>query len=192
MSHKLKNIFIHCSASPWGEVLVFDEWHKRRGWNGVGYHYIILNGRPYPDVDYWEFLDGQIEPGRHVDDDPIFEADEIGAHVAGRNPDSIGICLVGRDSFTAKQFITLRELLHTLIAHFDLTFDDVLGHYEDPNTPKTCPNIPCSALRDFLSGIISVETLQECIRDQAKVKHINLADKNESEWYVKWKSLKKL
>jgi N-acetylmuramoyl-L-alanine amidase len=189
---KLKSIFVHCSASPWGDALIFDEWHKKRGWKGIGYHYVILNGRPYADVTYWDFLDGQIEPGRHLNDDPIFSADEIGAHVAGRNPDSIGICLVGRDKFTNDQLETARDLLSELIQHFDLTVSDVLGHYEDPHTEKTCPNIPCSALRDYLSGIIQLDALQECIKDQATLHWVNLADKSEVDWYKAWKLQKKL
>jgi len=188
MAGKVKNIFVHCSATPWGDVLVFDAWHKQRGWSGVGYHYIILNGRPFADVSYWKFLDGQIEPGRHLDDDPIFEADEVGVHVAGRNSSSIGICLVGKSEFTDKQLITAKELLTELIAHFDLTFNDVLGHYEDPNADKSCPNIPLSAFRDFLHDDISLEALQQYIADQASVGYSNLWGKNEVDWYRRKKS----
>ena len=184
--YQVKNAFVHCSATPWGEVLVLDQWHKLRGWSSVGYHEIILNGRPFPDVMYWDFLDGQVQPGRHLDSDPMFTADEIGAHVAGRNPDSIGICLIGRDTFTDKQLIAARALLLRLTEHFGLGVKDVLGHYEDPNTHKTCPNIPCSALRDFLEYSITLETLQACIADQAKVNWENLAAKNEADWYAEW------
>jgi len=154
--------------------------------SGVGYHYIVLNGRPYADVVYWDFLDGQIEPGRHLNDDPIFTADEVGAHVAGRNSDSIGICLVGRNTFTNKQLEAAKELLKILTAHFNLTLADVLGHYEDPNTDKTCPNIPLSAFRDFLYDTISVDSLQRCIEDQRAVNYVNLEKKNEAEWYKAW------
>jgi len=165
MPGRLKNIFVHCSSSPWGEVMIFDEWHKKRGWRGVGYHYIILNGRPFADVDYWEFLDGQIEAGRHLDDDPIFEADEVGAHVAGRNSSSIGVCLVGKKAFTNNQLATAKHLLLELIAHFGLGIEDILGHYEDPHTDKTCPNIPMEFFRLFLDDKITLNDLQ------AKIKH---------------------
>jgi N-acetylmuramoyl-L-alanine amidase len=168
MPNKLKNIFVHCSSSPWGEVMVFDEWHKKRGWSGVGYHYIILNGRPFADVDYWEFLDGQIEAGRRLDDDPIFEDGEIGAHVAGRNSSSIGVCLVGKKEFTDKQLEKAKSLLLTLVAHFDLTIDDVLGHYEDPNTNKTCPNLPMEYFRNYLKDVISLYDLQDAIAHHIK------------------------
>lgn len=168
MSGRLKNIFLHCSASPWGEVLIFDEWHRKRGWNGIGYHYIILNGRPFADVDYWEFLDGQIQPGRHLDDDPIFEDDEIGAHVAGRNSSSIGICLVGKKEFTDAQLTTAKGLILRLIRHFDLQIDAVLGHYEDPNTNKTCPNIPMNHFRDYLGCNLELDQLQKAIKEHIR------------------------
>jgi len=187
VSGKLKNIFVHCSATGWGEVLEFDRWHRlQRGWKAIGYHYVILNGRPFRDVDYLEVLDGQIQPGRHLDDDPIYEDGEVGAHVAGRNRDSIGICLVGRETFTEKQFLGLKYLLVDLLKRFSLKWDDVLGHYEDPNTTKTCPNIPMSALRGYLKGDLMVDRLQKCIADQVVLGHRNLAAKNEVQWYAEW------
>ena len=143
--------------------MVFDEWHRKRGWSGVGYHFVVLNGRPFVDVEYWEFLDGQIQPGRHLDDDPIFEDDEIGAHVAGRNRSSIGICLVGNKGFTDNQLNKAKILLKHLTDHFDLSIDDVKGHYEDPHTTKTCPNIPMDHFREYMKDNISLNNMQKAI-----------------------------
>ena len=179
----LKNIFIHCSNTPWGEALIIDQWHKARGWDGIGYHHVVLNGRPFADVDYWDFLDGQIEAGRHLDSDPIFSSDEIGAHVAGRNPDSLGICLIGKREFTNKQLFTARALSLSLVTHFSLGVKDILGHYEDPNTHKTCPNLPMSAFRAFLEYDICVDELQQCIKEQEAVNWEALATKTEVDWY---------
>jgi len=165
---KVKKIFIHCSASAYGDVLVFDEWHKKRGWSGVGYHYIILNGRPFPDVKYFPFLDGQIQPGRHFDDDPTFSPDEIGAHVAGRNGESIGICLVGVDVFTAAQLNRAKFLVWSLLDFLELTVEDVFGHYEDPNTNKTCPNIEMGDFRTYLRGNMTIDELIASIADYNK------------------------
>lgn len=180
---KVKNIFVHCSASAWGDVMEFDRWHKARGWTGVGYHYVILNGRPFRDVRYLEVLDGQIQPGRHLDDDPIYSDDEIGAHVAGRNSSSIGVCLVGDERFTVAQFSSLKRLLADLIDRFVLTWDDVLGHYEDENTQKTCPNIPMPALRDFMKGKMDVNRLIQCISAEASMGHVHLESKQVYDWY---------
>jgi len=164
----LKNIFVHCSATPWGESLIFEDWHKARGWSGIGYHYTVLNGRPFSDVEYIPFLDGQIQPGRHLDDDPIFSRDERGAHVAGRNHDSIGICLVGRKGFTDAQLVVSKRLLLFLLHQFGLTIADVLGHYEDPNTDKSCPNIPMTVFREYLEDKVELTALQYEIDDYIK------------------------
>lgn len=185
--HKVEEVYMHCSATPWGDVMVFDDWHRnKRGWSMIGYHYVIQNGRPKADVHYWSFLDGQIEPGRPLDDDPIFEEDEIGAHVAGRNSVSVGFCLVGREEFTPKQLISAKTLSLALLGHFGLGINAFKGHYEDLNTPKTCPNIPCSAFRDFLGDKISLHVLQKCILDQRNLHWKNLAEKNEKSWYADW------
>lgn len=184
---KVKNLVVHCSATNWGEVLEFDRWHRlKRGWSAIGYHYVILNGRPFRDVNYIEFLDGQVQPGRDLDDDPIFSRDEVGAHVAGRNYESIGICLVGRDEFTHRQLVGAHFVLAALKDRYGLAWDDVMGHYEDENTHKTCPNIPMSAMRDYLKGRLYIDKLLGCIADQAKLGHENLKKKNEAEWYKEW------
>ena len=69
---------------------MIDRWHKERGWTGIGYHYVILNGcrkasaagfQPYKKED-----DGLIETGRPVE--------EAGAHCGGENHDSIRIFLI--------------------------------------------------------------------------------------------------
>ena len=169
-SHKVENIFLHCSATPWGDALIFDSWHRERGWEGIGYHYVILNGRPFPDVNYWGFLDGQIQPGRPLDDDPIFEPDEIGTHVAGRNGTSIGVCLVGKSSFTDNQLVAAKHLIVNLMFHFGLKVEHVLGHCEDKLTNKTCPNIPMDPFRGFLKSdsTVSLPALQEKIKLHVK------------------------
>ena len=70
----IDKIIIHCSATQEGKEIsaaTIDEWHKKRGWRGIGYHYVIG-------------LDGMIEYGRPIT--------ETGAHVKGHNKGSIGIC----------------------------------------------------------------------------------------------------
>lgn len=72
-----KYIIWHHSASKPSmhvDAEVINRWHLRRGWNGIGYHRVILR-------------DGTVEQGR---------ADNAqGAHCAGFNHVSYGICLVG-------------------------------------------------------------------------------------------------
>jgi len=163
MIRKIDTIFLHCSDSAYGDVLVIDQWHKQRGWKTVGYHYIILNGRPFKDVRFIDFLDGQVQPGRALNDDPIFSANEVGAHVAGRNATSLGICLIGTIRFTSAQFIAARKICLSLVHRFQLNIADVKGHYEDPNSGKTCPNIPMDCFREFLADYVSLDHLQSAI-----------------------------
>ena len=106
---------IHCSDSPQGRgdtAETIHSWHKERGWDGIGYHYVILE-------------DGTVENGR-----PEYWP---GAHAKGHN-EAIGICLIGIDSFTHSQLIELE----TLLKNHDFTSDEVVGHYKVSN--KTCPN----------------------------------------------------
>jgi N-acetylmuramoyl-L-alanine amidase len=157
----LKNIFVHCSDSAFGEVRIIESWHKQRGWKSIGYHYVILNGRPFKDVRYIDFLDGQIQPGHALNDDPIFQDFEVGTHVAGRNASSIGVCLIGTHEFTDAQLLATRRLILSLLKKFQLQVADVLGHYEDPDANKTCPNIPMEYFREFLKDAIPLCELQQ-------------------------------
>jgi N-acetyl-anhydromuramyl-L-alanine amidase AmpD len=75
---------------------------------------------------------------------------------------------VGKKEFTDKQLEKAKSLLLTLVAHFDLTIDDVLGHYEDPNTNKTCPNLPMEYFRNYLKDVISLYDLQDAIAHHIK------------------------
>ncbi len=41
---KIDSIIIHCSATKAGQdftVMDIDGWHRKRGFNGIGYHYVI-------------------------------------------------------------------------------------------------------------------------------------------------------
>jgi len=142
---EIKKIIIHCSDSDFGSASVIDEWHKERGWDGIGYHYVITNGaqnscRPYKGSD-----DGIIQDGRNVE--------KQGAHVRGHNSDSIGICLIGKHHFTGKQmFYALPALLNFLFNTYKLDSDNIFGHNEF-NPEKTCPNFNVNHLRNLLKGM---------------------------------------
>ena len=116
----ITRIVIHCSDSPDDRDSVdaaeIHRWHVERGFHGIGYHHVIKRC-------------GEIEAGR-----PHYWA---GAHVAGHNTGSVGICLVGRDTFTAEQFEALRVLIYSL--KFEHQDADICGHYELDGS-KTCPN----------------------------------------------------
>ena len=80
MTREIKKIIIHCSDSEWGDAYIIDKWHKERGWKGIGYHYVVLNGKRIPNsFDKSEV--GFIEKGR--------PDSEVGSHVVGMNSISI-------------------------------------------------------------------------------------------------------
>lgn len=113
----IDEIVIHCSASPNGREDTAEDihrWHKEKGWDGIGYHFIIerkcklVNGRP----EYWQ-----------------------GAHASGHNKKSIGICMVGTDEFNVDQWSILGNLVRKLLIKYPSA--KVVGHNEISD--KTCP-----------------------------------------------------
>ena len=149
---KITNIVIHCSDSEWGCVREIRSWHMQRGWRDIGYHFVILNGNIDSDatIDF-PFLDGSIECGRFLNEDLSLDGREIGSHALGYNDKSVGICLIGKKSFTIAQFSSLKRMLIHLLNTWRLPVSAVIGHYEIDKTGKTCPNFNVSALRDELA-----------------------------------------
>ena len=121
----INTIVIHCSASHQNvDVNDIRRWHvNERGWSDVGYHYVITS-------------DGNVQEGR-----PMYKA---GAHVAGHNHDSIGICWVGGykgvDNRTDAQKLALRDLCMRLMQEHNLQYSDLKGHRDFKGVSKTCPN----------------------------------------------------
>lgn len=128
-------ITIHCSDSPNGKKYSaerIDADHKKRGFDRIGYHFVI---QP----------DGQIEFGRNV-----FEQ---GAHVEGHNQNNIGICLIGRDRYTKKQFKSLRMCVYYVgnVCFDEMRTPSLYCHYEwDTAKGKTCPNMRVSDVVGYL------------------------------------------
>ena len=100
-----------------------NEWHLKRGWSGIGYHFFIKR-------------DGQIELGRPLE--------RSGAHTKGNNRNSIGICYAGgvdlknnpEDNRTDKQkesFIILLKLLKRI-------FPNAVIHGHRDFSSKACPS----------------------------------------------------
>jgi N-acetylmuramoyl-L-alanine amidase len=117
---KISLLVVHCSDTKNSQNLSATDIHKMHlgfGWNGIGYHKIIQrsgkveNGRP----EYW-----------------------IGAHVKGKNKISLGVCLIGKDKFTKKQFNSLEKVLRKWKSSYPNA--KILGHRDTGNTKKTCPN----------------------------------------------------
>ena len=120
LSENITLIVVHCSDTENDLNLSAIDIHKMHlgfGWDGIGYHKIICRC-------------GKIEQGR-----PEYW---IGAHVKGKNEISLGVCLIGRDNFTNKQFNSLEKVLKKWKLLYPTA--KIVGHCDIGKTNKTCPN----------------------------------------------------
>lgn len=137
----MKGIVIHCSDSVFGSATKIRDWHVNgNGWSDIGYHFVINNGMLEKDVAI-EAMDGSIELGRPLG--------RTGAHAKGYN-DYIGICLVGKLTFTSKQMHALVGLLKGLVVKYNIEPENIIGHSEVSS--KTCPNFN---VRQLVSNIFT-------------------------------------
>lgn len=126
-------VIIHCSATPTGRDVGVKEitvWHIKRGWVGIGYHFVIR-------------INGKVEKGRPID--------TIGAHCIGLNTTSIGICLVGGiDPITKKSVPDYTEIqmqsLAKLITSIKKRYPLVTVHGHNEFAKKDCPCFDVSKL----------------------------------------------
>lgn len=125
---KINKIIVHCSATPEGRDVKTEtirDWHVNGNhWKDIGYHYVIE-------------LDGSIHKGR---DEKV-----IGAHCAGHNENSIGVCYIGgvakdgktpKDTRTDAQKLSLVKLLKELKLKYPGA--SIHGHREF--SAKACPS----------------------------------------------------
>lgn len=116
-------IVIHHSASESGNAQEFDRYHRTvRGWNELGYHFVLGNGKGAPD--------GQIQVG------PRWAKQKHGAHC--KTPDNryndygIGICLVGNFQNgghpSEAQMRSLANLVSYLVRTCNIPRRNILTH----------------------------------------------------------------
>lgn len=127
----IDTILIHCSATPAGRdftVADIDRWHRSRGFDRVGYHYIV-------------YRDGTYVRGRRDD--------AVGAHCPqeGMNRRSLSICYIGGldsrgenpvDTRTPEQRRTIVTLIRTLLYRYP-SITRVCGHRDVKGVAKACP-----------------------------------------------------
>jgi hypothetical protein len=145
---KWETIVIHHSATRQGGANSFDKTHRSKGWDELGYHFVIGNGSHTPD--------GHVEVGSR------WHKQKHGAHC--KTPDNfynehgIGICLVGdftRGKPTTRQMASLERLTKFLARACHISANKITTH--KAVTRKTaCPgNFPIRRLRRklALSGV---------------------------------------
>lgn len=135
-------IIVHCTATREGQDFTVSDvraWHRQRGWNDIGYHYVV-------------YRDGSIHEGRPVS--------QVGAHVANHNEGTIGVAYIGgvsadgktaKDTRTAEQRVSLRWLVSELARLHGA--DRIAGHREYAS--KACPSFDVRA--DELGNIPGFE-----------------------------------
>jgi hypothetical protein len=143
-------IVVHHSATPAGNATTMDRAHRAKGWDELGYHFVIGNGTNSGD--------GQIEVG------PRWPKQKWGAHA--KTPDQqfnnygIGICLVGNfdiDRPTPAQMQALSRLTSYLMHTYHIPISHVIGHSD--TKPTDCPgrNMSVATLRR-MAGQLAEDT----------------------------------
>lgn len=128
-------IVVHHTATPTGSAASIGQLHKRRGFDGLGYDFIINNGTEKPD--------GLIEVGYR------WTRQITGAHCHPENcvdnywnEHSIGIALIGNFENTQPtyaQYQSLAKLLAFLQNRYAISDANVLGHKQVPHSKTKCP-----------------------------------------------------
>ena len=124
---QVNELIWHCAATPEGRDFTVSDirkWHRARGWTDIGYHYVVL-------------LDGSVMVGRPLN--------KTGAHVKGRNLNTIGACYIGgvsedskvpKDTRTPEQIASMIWLTKELIRTQNISI--VSGHNQ--YAAKACPS----------------------------------------------------
>jgi N-acetylmuramoyl-L-alanine amidase-like protein len=129
-ANRWQYIVIHHSATPAGNAASFDRMHKAKGWDELGYHFVIGNGTSSGD--------GQIEVG------PRWPKQKWGAHAKTAdqrfNNYGIGVCLVGNFDIerpSSRQMESVARLVGYLMKTYRIPASRVVAHSETKATE--CP-----------------------------------------------------
>ena len=135
---KLTRIILHCTATPDGrhvDVATIREWHRKRGWSDIGYHFVI-------------YLDGSVHNGRPVE--------KVGAHVSGHNADTIGVVYVGGTDAAGKAKDTMNDAQETAFVNLVASLRDKYGaltlHGHNEYAAKACPSFNVKQKFGWLVG----------------------------------------
>jgi N-acetyl-anhydromuramyl-L-alanine amidase AmpD len=130
-SKKWRYIIIHHSATEAGDALAFHKAHQAKGWDSIGYHFVIDNGEGG-------------RPDGFVEITPRWLKQLDGAHckASDMNPKAIGICLVGNfdeDHPTHTQEKALHTIVNKLRKFYHIPIKNILRHGEVKEAQTDCP-----------------------------------------------------
>ena len=127
----ITEIIVHCTATPAGRklgVADIDRYHRQRGFEMIGYHYLVL-------------LDGTVEQGR--------ACDYVGAHCLGHNDRSIGVAYVGGLDSSGRPADTRtdaqRRAMAALLAELCRRYRGATIHGHCEFAAKACPCFDAAA-----------------------------------------------
>ena len=133
---KWKAIVVHHSAKSSGNMAMIDDYHRNyNGWDGVGYDFVIGNGKGSRD--------GEVEVTFR------WRKQVAGAHAGGTpnnwaNEQAVGICLVGdftKVRPTFRQMQELKKLVRFLQKRYKIPTWRIYGHCNTPGYSRgsVCP-----------------------------------------------------
>lgn len=141
-------IVIHHSATPVGGAVRFGKEHKAKGWDELGYHFVVGNGT--------DTANGQVEVGTR------WPKQKQGAHC--RTPDNdfnergIGICLVGNFD-TGRPSDAQLKAVAKLVAYLQKTYkipaSHVIGHGDAKATDCPGKNLHIATVRTLSARVLA-------------------------------------
>src|SRR5688572_27693143 len=146
-AHRWQFIVIHHSATPAGSAGSFDRMHRQKGWDELGYHFVIGNGTASAD--------GQIEVG------PRWSKQKWGAHARTAdqrfNNYGIGVCLVGNFDIerpTSRQMESVERLVAYLMKTYRIPAVRVVAHSETKATDCPGRHMSVAEVRRMVSRLV--------------------------------------
>jgi N-acetylmuramoyl-L-alanine amidase len=131
----IDSVIVHCSDTPAGRHTTVDEirsWHLERGWEDIGYHYVI-------------YLDGTVHTGR--------PENIPGAHCKGKNSKSIGVCYIGGKDNVDTRTEEQREALVDLLVYLKTTYPKVRIYGHRDFSDKYCPSFDATKEYENISNM---------------------------------------
>ena len=147
---KIEGIALHHSGvSVLQSVEVIHNYHKSKGWAGIGYHYYVRK-------------DGSVYRGR--------PESMAGAHCPGVNSTSIGICAEGnfnKEAMSDVQKQAIIELVKDIKSRYDIKW--IKGHREIISTDCPGDNFPLEEIKSVIANVETPQTTMSIVDLAQKV-----------------------